>query len=147
MNCFHEKKIFRENEFHFFFQFQEILLRSADSRALSESIYHRERRIQQLLMRFRHSPESSFVEYAPEVSHGDHHGGVGQHLATEMYVNPDRALASETNNRYREIRERRIQRQLERRQLRRNLQEYHRISASATSASSTRPIDDWAINR
>ena len=69
-------------------------------------------------------------------------------LLQEMYVNPDRALASETNNRYREIRERRIQRQLERRQLRRNLQEYHRISASATSGSgSTRPIDDWAINR
>ena len=127
----------------------EILLRSADSRALSESIYHRERRIQQLLMRFRHSPESSFVEYAPEVGHGDGGHHHHHHHSTEMYVNPDRSLASETNNRYREIRERRIQRQLERRQLRRNLQEYHRISASAaaSAASSTRPIDDWAINR
>ena len=128
------------------------IFRSADGRALSESIYNRERRIQQLLMRFRHSPESSFVEYAPRL---DDSGEGGTDM---VYTNPERSLASEANNRYREIRERRMQRQMERRQLRNIMRHGHATSSrehhdfrssllSTASATSTRPIDDWAINR
>lgn len=110
-------------------------------RANLEEIYQRERRVQQLLMRFRHSPESSFVEFNP----------VRQSSETEMYANPDRPPPGEANDRYREIRDRRLQRQMVRRQYLLDRILYRRSGASSSSTAATpntsRPIDDWAINR
>ena len=116
----------------------------------------RERRLHHLLMRFRHSPESSFEVYtSPRLE--DSGLESPSDASTEMYANPERS--SDANNRYREIRERRMQRQRERqRQLQIQTQLRYqslripdyllsRETTGSSSATSTRPIDDWAINR
>ena len=126
------------------------------SRSLSDSMNMRERRLHHLLMRFRHSPESSFEVYtSPRLE--DSGLESPSDASTEMYANPERS--SDANNRYREIRERRMQRQRERqRQLQIQTQLRYqslripdyllsRETTGSSSAASTRPIDDWAINR
>ena len=101
-------------------------------------ISQRERRVQHLLMRFRHSQDSSFVE-------------VNRGPSTEVYANPERSATSEANERYREVRERRLARQMARRQLLldRIINQQNRggqNEATASSEARSRPIDEWAIH-
>ena len=88
-------------------------------------------------MRFRHSQDSSFVE-------------VNRGHSTEVYANPERSATSEANERYREVRERRLARQMARRQLLLdriiNQQNRGQNEATASSEARSRPIDEWAIH-
>ena len=68
-------------------------------------VQYRERRFQQLLMRFRHSPDSSFSE-VNRVQH-----------PTELFTHPDRSRPREANERFREVRERRLARRMAHRQV------------------------------
>lgn len=105
-----------------------------------EEIYQRERRVQQLLMTFRHSQDSSFVEV-----NRDGQGSAGSSNAGAGSMSSNELLS--------QIRERRMQRRnFARRQflldriIKRRL-ETNTDSGSANASSNTRPIDEWAINR
>ena len=120
-----------------------------------EEIYQRERRVQQLLMRFRHSRDSSFVEVnnSSNLSSNSSPSGSRDNPPTSpTSTNSIQNSLQTTPELFRQIRERRMERNARRQYLldrifsRRQL--LNRASPGSNPGSTNpanRPIDDWAF--